>query len=67
MKYTELIENKEEIESQIKKDQLCYYCLGCNKLLDINFKGTRNCKYFAVGIADWQVLIREELKERGKR
>lgn len=67
MKYTELIKDEEEIESQIKKDQLCYYCLGCNKLLDINFKGTRNCKYFMAGIADWQVLIREELKERGKR
>ena len=61
MKYTELI------ESQIKKDQLCYYCLGCNKLLDVNFKGTRNCKYFMAGIDNWQVLIREKLKEGGKR
>ena len=52
---------------EIKEDQLCYYCLGCNKLLDINFKGIGNCKAFMAGIEDWQVLIREKLKERSKR
>lgn len=32
--------------TQFENDKLCKYCLGCNKLEDENFKGTKNCKDF---------------------
>lgn len=34
---------------QIKKNTLCYYCLGCSKQEDENFKGIMNCKNFIAG------------------
>jgi hypothetical protein len=32
--------------AELKADTLCKYCLGCNKLSNYNFIGTRNCKGF---------------------
>lgn len=50
---------------QLKKDTVCYYCLGCNRLEDENFNGVRNCKNMIQGITNWQEKIREEMKKRG--
>lgn len=47
---------------QIKKDKLCYYCYGCNKL-ETDFKGVSRCKDFVSVVADYQEKIREELKK----
>lgn len=48
---------------QLEKDQLCYYCYGCNKLANVDFNGVRRCKEFVAAIADYQEKIREELKK----
>lgn len=48
---------------QIKKDKLCYYCYGCNKL-GTDFKGVNRCKDFVSAVADYQEKIREELKKK---
>jgi len=48
---------------QIEKDQLCYYCLSCNKLELKEFEGVRNCKNFIPGIANWQEKINKELRK----
>ncbi len=53
----------ENCKKAIKKDKLCYYCLGCNKL-ETEFGGVRNCKNFISGIQNWQDKIREELKKK---
>jgi len=52
---------------QMEKDQLCYYCLGCNKLQQNEFEGVRNCKNFITGIADWQEKINKELRRNERR
>lgn len=49
---------------QIKKDELCYYCYGCNKL-ETDFKGVSRCKDFVSAIVDYQEKIREELTKDG--
>lgn len=49
---------------QIKKDTLCYYCLGCNKQGNEDYKPVVRCKGFVTGIDNWQELLREELKKR---
>ena len=47
----------------LKKDKLCYYCYGCNKL-ETDFKGVNRCKDFVSAVADYQEKIREELKKK---
>lgn len=47
---------------QLKKDKLCYYCYGCNKL-ETDFEGVSRCKDFVSAVADYQEKIREELKK----
>lgn len=49
---------------QLKKDKLCYYCYGCNKL-ETDFKGVSRCKDFVSAAADYQEKIREELTKDG--
>ncbi|MGN1269371.1 MAG: hypothetical protein ACI4UU_00655 [Clostridia bacterium] len=49
---------------QIKKDTVCYYCYGCNKLEQETFEGVRNCKNFISAIENWQGKLREELKKK---
>ena len=34
---------------QLEDNKICKYCLGCNKLLDENFKGVIRCKNFMQG------------------
>lgn len=50
---------------QIKKDKLCFYCYGCNKLEIEQFKGVSRCKDFVSAVADYQEKIREELTKDG--
>lgn len=50
---------------QIEAKYICKYCLGCNKLEDINFKGLMNCKSFVAGYENWFEMRREELKKNG--
>ncbi len=49
---------------QLERDTVCYYCYGCNRLEQENFKGVRNCKDLMPAVADWQDKIREELKKK---
>lgn len=49
---------------QIKKNTLCYYCLGCNKQEDIDYKPVMRCKGFCAGVENWQELLGEELKKK---
>ena len=49
---------------QIKKNTLCYYCLGCNKQEEIDYKPVMRCKGFCVGIENWQELLRKELQKK---
>lgn len=42
---------------QIKKNTLCYYCLGCNKQESEDYKSVIK------GIENWQEKLREELKK----
>jgi len=48
---------------QIKKNTLCYYCLGCNKQECEEYKPVARCKYFVPGIKNWQEKLRKELKK----
>lgn len=48
---------------QLKEDTICKYCLGCNKLLNMNFNGTRNCKKFIAGYINWRELYERALKK----
>lgn len=48
---------------QIKKNTLCYYCLGCNKQENKDYKPVARYKYFVPGIENWQEKLREELKK----
>ena len=50
---------------ELKKDKLCYYCYGCNKLEIAEFKGVSRCKDFVSAIVDYQEKIREELTKDG--
>lgn len=49
---------------QIKKDTLCYYCLGCNKQENEDYKLVKRCNNFVSGYEDWQDKLREELKKK---
>lgn len=49
---------------QIKKDTLCYYCLGCNKQESEDYKPVKRCNNFVSGYEDWQDKLREELKKK---
>ncbi len=48
---------------QIKKNTLCYCCLGCNKQECEEYKPVIRCKNFIPGIENWQDKLREELKK----
>ena len=48
---------------QIKKNTLCYYCLGCNKQESEEYNPVMRCKRFAAAIENWQEKLREELKK----
>ena len=50
---------------QIKKDKLCYYCLGCEAEETEKFIPVIRCKNFAPDREGWQEEIREELKKNG--
>lgn len=51
---------------QIKKDTLCYYCLGCNKQESEDYKPVKRCNNFVSGYENWQERLREELKKSEK-
>ena len=51
---------------QIKKNALCYYCLGCNKQESEEYKPVMRCKRFAAAIENWQEKSRKELKKNGQ-
>lgn len=50
---------------QIKKKTLCYYCLGCSKQENEDYKPVIRCKDFMAGKEKWQEKIREELTKDG--
>lgn len=52
---------------QIKKNTLCYYCLGCNKQECEEYKPVMRCKGFVPGVENWQEKLREELKKNGNK
>lgn len=47
--------------AEIRNDTLCKYCLGCNKLNDYNFIGTRSCKGFVPGYKNWREMYEKAL------
>ena len=49
---------------ELKKNKLCFYCYGCNKLEISDYKGVNRCKDFVSAIVDYQEKIREELKKK---
>lgn len=49
---------------QIESNTLCYYCMGCNKQEDIDYKAVMRCKRFFAGIENWQELLRKELQKK---
>ena len=48
---------------QVEKNTICYYCLGCNKQENEDYKPVIRCKDFMAGIENWQEELREELKK----
>lgn len=52
----------DQLMKQIKKNTLCYYCLGCNKQESEEYKSVMRCKSFTAAIENWQEKLREELK-----
>lgn len=48
---------------QLRNDVLCKYCLGCSRLEDLKFDGTRNCKEFVQTQANWRELYDRAIKE----
>ena len=52
---------------QIESNTLCYYCMGCNKQKDTDYKPVMRCKNFIQGIENWQEKLREELKKNGNK
>jgi len=51
---------------QLRGDTLCKYCLGCNKLENYNFIGTRNCKGFVPGYENWREMYEKALQNNLK-
>lgn len=37
----------------IRKDTICQYCLGCNRLENSEFEGVRNCSNFFTYYNNW--------------
>jgi len=50
---------------QLEKDNLCYYCLGCEAEATKDFRPVIRCKNFEPGIETWQEKLREELRKNG--
>ena len=48
---------------QVEKNTICYYCLGCSKQENDDYKPVMRCKSFVAGIENWQEMLREELKK----
>lgn len=53
---------------QLKDDKICKYCFGCNKLLDDNFGGVRDCINFiqAKDMSEYYRKLKGESKENDK-
>ena len=49
--------------AELKGDTLCKYCLGCNKLMNINYIGIRSCKKFAPGYENWREMYDKAIQE----
>lgn len=43
---------------------VCKYCMGCNKLEDINFKGIYRCKGFMPNQVKWEDIYRNEMRKK---
>lgn len=52
--------------AKLKADTLCKYYLGCNKLSNYNFIGTRNCKGFIPGYKNWRESYEKALQNNLK-
>ena len=48
---------------QLKKNTVCYYCYGCNKLILDNFDGVKHCNGFKPAYSNWQEEYYKELRE----
>ena len=44
---------------QIERNTLCYYCMGCNKQENENYKPVMRCKKFIQGIENWQEKLQD--------
>ena len=49
---------------QIEKNTLCYYCMGCNKQENENYKPVMRCKNFAPDRPDWREKLERELRKK---
>ncbi len=49
---------------QIKKNTLCKYCLGCNRLELYDFNGVMRCKDFVAGVDNLQERVRKKLQNK---
>ncbi len=45
------------------KNNICKYCLGCNRLEE-DFKGVLRCNNFIPGYKDWYELMEKELRKK---
>lgn len=50
---------------EIKKNKLCHYCLGCNKLELESFTGVYRCNNFIQAIKNWREKYNDELRKKG--
>ena len=51
---------------EIKKNKLCHYCLGCNKLELESFNGVYRCNNFIQAMENWREKYNDELRKKGK-
>lgn len=55
---------------QLKNNNLCKFCMGCNQLENEDFRPKNRCNNFAPGIENWQEKYRnaiiKEMEERKK-
>ena len=53
---------------QLKNNNLCGFCFGCNALEDKEFQPKIRCKNFIPGVENWHEKYREAIiKEMEKR
>lgn len=52
--------------NQLEDNNLCFYCLGCNKEECEDFEPKMNCEGFVPANNDWHKRYYESLKNKGE-